>query len=1467
VVVPPVLSLAAPYPFPNPLLTAPHNSGAYYYDAPAAASWAYQASQPLTVSLAISGADGTPITTVVQSAFGGGSIAWNGDGATGAPVPSGVYTLTIAAQDAGGAPAPVQYNGAPTTTTVTETVLDDAASLTSPLSGSVVSGSASFGVSLSPLLPLSNGSSVCVALSSVANASTLSQNGVSYASRSGGTGEGNLRPNIPAPPQNSCVVPSGGAFAGTVDTTRVANGAYDVIASFSLSDANSGATDYYNSYVIDWVTVRNAPAFLSTPAVAANPFTPNGDGANDTFNVAFTANSDVTATLTVTDTFGNPVTSVITRAVAGQPATIAWNGTNANGLPVPDAPNYQASLTLSDAQGHTALYNGFGNIGVAATPFSPTDPLSGTTLSGTTTVTVSESPGLNGLPTSSIYDIEPNRPYHRDPSLGLQPAGAAGTTGEVIAGTLARVSSNPDGTGLYALTVDPPTALGNGSYDLYADFSYDCASFCSPGPAHEHVLLARVTIRHAPTITALTAAPNPLIPAAALASCGYYNGCAGGTTLGYAANTALTTTATVQDASGATVATLLDGVPQAPGPRTVSWNGLRDDGTALPNGVYTATVAGTDASGALATAALSLTLVSQPATAQPPSGSIVDGATPFTATIDPLLQAAGFRLYNVYLAPRPSGSGAQPYCFSQSLGQATPQADGTFSDSFDTMGLGLAAGAVYDVLAYGAYTTLAGSSQTVCAVVARYTVGNAPSVYQASVAPSVFTPGDGDLNGTADSTSASYTLNEAMAVTATVQDASGATVRYLARALTQGTGAHSLTWNGRDAGGALVAGGVYTITIMGAVGGLFAPPVQAAVTLVRAPVAASGIAAGPVVSGTTVITASLSPLLSAYSPSASALVVPAGAADLSQQQSLGAMTAQGNGLYALTWTPSLANGRYDVYVDVGYYVPGSNYYGTNEYYRIATVAVAQSPGLGSPTVAPRVLTLDAPPDGVDDRATLTLTPNQPLTVTTLISDSTGALVKTLGPAALTPNSANGGTASVTWDGTTLGGTLAAAGDYTLTVLANPADNGGLGAPPAVTTVTVVSPSLTLSGLAPGAAVLGTVPLNVTAAPALRATGGLSSIALYAAPYTTTASARFSGAIYIGSSSGNGPYPFSWDTKGLPDGDYDLFARFCAVDTSACGNYYYYGYNLDQSLLGTFTVVNNPRITAATASPNPFTPNGDGANDTTSLNLTLNRALAVTVTIADAGGTVVRRLVTDTVEQPSASISWDGLDDNGAPVPDGTYTANVAAGDDVHGVAAPPAQVSVGLTRVPLDVSQTIPPSGTPLGGTVRTSVLPSAIMAAALSPTCSTYYGYCPLELDVVPHGTSVYGTNVGDLTPRNDGSGLYSLRWDSTQVAPGLYDLVVRNSYNGSTRTERYTLGTYRIDQSSHQLTLSPAAGKPGDTVAITGTGYLSGTQVTATFNTSANASTQVGVFTTTAGAFSGTFVVPPSAATAATP
>jgi len=289
VVVPPVLSLAAPYPFPNPLLTAPHNSRAYYSDAPAAASWAYQASQPLTVSLAISGADGTPITTVVQSAFGAGSIAWNGTGATGAPVPNGVYALTIAAQDASGAPAPVRYNGAPTTTTVTETVLDDAASLTSPLSGSVVSGSASFGVSLSPLLPLSSGSSACVALSSVANASTLSQNGVSYTGRSGGTGEGNLRPTIPAPPQNSCVVPSGGAFTGTVDTTRVANGNYDVIASFSLTDANSGATDYYNSYVIGWVTVRNAPAFLSTPAVAANPFTPNGDGANDTFNVAFTA--------------------------------------------------------------------------------------------------------------------------------------------------------------------------------------------------------------------------------------------------------------------------------------------------------------------------------------------------------------------------------------------------------------------------------------------------------------------------------------------------------------------------------------------------------------------------------------------------------------------------------------------------------------------------------------------------------------------------------------------------------------------------------------------------------------------------------------------------------------------------------------------------------------------------------------------------------------------------------------------------------------------------------------------------------------------------------------------------------------------------------------------------------------------------------------------------------------------------
>src|SRR5579885_492455 len=1391
--VPPAITLNAAQPYPNPLLAGSNNPNSYH-----SANWSYQTNQPMTVSLIISDSLGNPVTTVSQyQSFAGccPSIGWDGT-ANGQPVADGVYDLSIGGSDASGNPASVSYNGAPATQSISETVISHAMTLTNPLSGTAVSGTnIPVAVSVSPLL--GNIGAYYFYLAPVNNPNNLYYAG-------------------PASLQ-------GGQVAGTINTLNALNGRNYLDVYFYVPDLNGGY-DYY-TYQTGVITVNNPLAFYSTPYARPSVITPNGDGNNDTLQVSFTANSDVTATLNITDPFGTAVTATSTVALAGQQVTLTWNGTDAFGNPVPDRPNYHAGVTIVDAQGRSVTYANINDIGVAAVPFSLTSPLSGTVIGGVTSFAMEASPGFSNAILNSIYDYG-NGGYKPAPTLMVQPAGASGPA--TAAGSFTRNGST------YTLSVDPPTSLGNGNYDLYVDLYYSGAQ------QHEHLKLGSFAISHLPAYDNLAASQSPVFAPTALAYCYYYYGCLGsGTNLSYVANTPLTTTLAVQDAGGATVTTIFTGTQLSAGAHSSFWNGQRDDGSSPANGVYTATLSGTDPAGTAATTAISLGVVAQPATLQPSSGSSISGTVPFTATLDPLI-AGRVTLYDYYIAPRPSSG--QPYCFTTFVGYPTSLGNGTWTGTVDTRALNLSNDTTYVLMGYGSLASGTGS-QSACFVLGSYQVGNAPFISGASVYPNPFTPGDNDLGGINDTTMASYSLNRSEFITATVQDRTGTIVRTIVSNLAQAAGAQSVTWDGRDDAGVLLPDGTYAILLDGTAGGLSAPEVQVPVTLVTQPILSGGVAAGAVVTSTTTITAAVNPLIA---PSCSyyyyslcngfnsPLVMwayPAGSTDASKRIQIGGMTNNG-GPWSLTWHPSLANGSYDLYVNL-YYVPAGSYYASGELYKLATVTVAQVPALGTASASPPVITLDAPADSANDVATLTFGLNQPLTVTAIIADSSGNTVATLGPTALTPDAGNSGQASLTWNGQDADGASVATGTYTATLSA--VDAYGQSAAPVTTQVQVANPSYTVSTPAAGSVLSGTVAIRFAPAAALGAASPYGY--LYAAPHGT-----FNNAISLGYYSGAGANQASWNTTQQANGSYDVYIQFCFTGASNCW---------DRAVLGTFTLNNTPTVTAASANPNPFTPNGDGTNDTATINFTLNRALAVTATISD-GSSVLRHLVADLpFGQGTGSVAWDGLDDSGNPVPDNrTYTAIIQAGDDASGLAAAPVQVQIGLTRRPFTLNG--PPPGTILGGRVRLTVLPSSIMAPALN--CYSYY-YCSVALYAVPHGTVETGSFEGNLSPLNDGSGLWAVTWDSSGLGSGLYDLVVQNSYNGSATPDRTSVGTFTIDQSSHRVALAPAFGRPGDTVAISGTGYLPQSPGTILFD-----SLQVGTFVTDdTGAFNASFVVPP--------
>ncbi|MEW6687048.1 MAG: hypothetical protein AB1393_12735 [Candidatus Edwardsbacteria bacterium] len=186
---------------------------------------------------------------------------------------------------------------------------------------------------------------------------------------------------------------------------------------------------------------------------------------------------------------------------------------------------------------------------------------------------------------------------------------------------------------------------------------------------------------------------------------------------------------------------------------------------------------------------------------------------------------------------------------------------------------------------------------------------------------------------------------------------------------------------------------------------------------------------------------------------------------------------------------------------------------------------------------------------------------------------------------------------------------------------------------------------------------------------------------------------------------------------------------------------------------------NTYFTDVLASPNPFSPNSDGINDTVTVWFTIADTERVTVMITDMNGTPIR-ILRDNCLMPKGinSTKWDGKDENNLVVEDGEYKIVIRADDlqvsNVTGITLDCSFPQIYLTANPN-------PFSPPVSNRTR--------ITFALSDNHSSFLK--DVTLKIFKSFTSFTASNLIRtlfVSPSKP-LGTYSLYWNGTDESGGL--------------------------------------------------------------------------------------------------
>lgn len=280
--------------------------------------------------------------------------------------------------------------------------------------------------------------------------------------------------------------------------------------------------------------------------------------------------------------------------------------------------------------------------------------------------------------------------------------------------------------------------------------------------------------------------------------------------------------------------------------------------------------------------------------------------------------------------------------------------------------------------------------------------------------------------------------------------------------------------------------------------------------------------------------------------------------------------------------------------------------------------------------------------------------------------------------------------------------------------------------------------------------------------------------------------------------GQGSFPLTWtqitmSTTAVDDGTLDTWGtssltqrtytvRLIATDTE--------NRKAEDRVTVHFILISN-----LSTNPNSFSPNDDGDKDTTTITSSLTFSGNWTLVIKDPAGVTVRAV---SGSGSAISFVWDGTDDQGVRLGEGTYTIEVNAIEPNSGISAVPKTATIALDTTPPTAVITNPSPGSIVSCTV--SVLGSADDPHFLSYTLELGNGASPTSWTLL----------ITSYTPVTN-SLLAS--WNAIPYTEGTYTLrltVTDGASNTITTTVTFTIDNIQITNVSEApTTINPAIGQ----------------------------------------------------------